>query len=47
MPKYIAVGSYSSGFWARLMRRMDDRIATARSFAESLGGSLSTAFTGR
>jgi uncharacterized protein with GYD domain len=40
MPKYIAVGSYSSGSWARLMRRMDDRIATARSFAESLGGSL-------
>jgi len=40
MPKYIAVGSYSSGSWARLMRRMDDRIAAARSIAESLGGSL-------
>ena len=40
MPKYIAVGSYSSGSWARLMRRMDDRIATARTFTESLGGSL-------
>ena len=40
MPKYIAVGSYSSGSWARLMRRMDDRIATARNLAESLGGSL-------
>jgi uncharacterized protein with GYD domain len=40
MPKYIAVGSYSSGSWARLMRRMDDRVAMGRKFAESLGGSL-------
>src|SRR5260370_35975879 len=40
MPKYIAVGSYSSGSWARLMRRMDDRIAAARTVAETLGGSV-------
>jgi uncharacterized protein with GYD domain len=40
MPKYIVVGSYSSGSWARLMRRMDDRTATARNVAEALGGSL-------
>lgn len=40
MPKYIAVGSYSSGSWARLMRCADDRITTARFFTESLGGSL-------
>jgi uncharacterized protein with GYD domain len=40
MPKYIAVGSYSSGSWARMMRNMDDRIATASTFAESRGGSL-------
>ena len=40
MPEYIAIGSYSSGSWARLMRRMDDRIATARTVAESLGGSV-------
>lgn len=40
MPKYIAIGTYSSGSWARLMRSMDDRIAIASTFAESLGGSL-------
>ena len=40
MPEYIVVGSYSTGSWARLMRRMDDRIAAARSVAEALGGSL-------
>jgi uncharacterized protein with GYD domain len=40
MPKYIAVGSYSTGSWARMMRSMDDRIAIASTFAESLGGSL-------
>jgi uncharacterized protein with GYD domain len=40
MPKYLAVGTYSAGTWARLMRSMDDRIETARKFAESLGGSL-------
>lgn len=40
MPKYIAVGSYSSASWARLMRCMDDRTAAASTFAESLGGSL-------
>lgn len=40
MPKYIAIGSYSCGSWARMMRSMDDRTAAARTFAESLGGSL-------
>jgi uncharacterized protein with GYD domain len=40
MPKYLAVGSYSCGTWARLMRSMDDRIGTARKFAAALGGSL-------
>lgn len=40
MPKYIAVGSYSCASWARMMRNMDDRLATARKFTESLGGSL-------
>ncbi len=40
MPKYIAVGSYSCGSWARLMRSMDDRTASARTFADSLGGSV-------
>jgi uncharacterized protein with GYD domain len=40
MPKYIAVGSYSTGSWARMMRNMDNRIVIARKFAESLGGSL-------
>ena len=40
MPKYLAVGSYSAGTWARLMRCMDDRNSIARKFAESLGGSL-------
>jgi len=40
MPKYLAVGSYSPGTWARLMRCMDDRVGCARKFAESLGASL-------
>lgn len=40
MPKYIAIGTYSCGSWARLMRCVDDRQATARTLAESLGGSL-------
>jgi GYD domain len=40
MPKYIAIGSYSSGSWARLMRSADDRISMARAFTEALGGSL-------
>ncbi|HTX85063.1 MAG TPA: GYD domain-containing protein [Streptosporangiaceae bacterium] len=40
MPKYIAIGSYSSGSWARLMRSADDRTAMARTFTEALGGSL-------
>jgi uncharacterized protein with GYD domain len=40
MPKYLVVGTYSSGTWARLMRSMDDRIEAVRKFAESLGGSL-------
>jgi uncharacterized protein with GYD domain len=40
MPKYLAVGSYSAATWARLMRSMDDRMASARKLAEALGGSL-------
>ena len=40
MPKYLAVGTYSAGTWARLMRSMDDRVESTRKFAESLGGSL-------
>lgn len=40
MPKFLAVGSYSSGTWARLIRGADDREVIARKVAESLGGSL-------
>ena len=40
MPKFIVVGSYSSGSWARMMRCMDDRITAVRGFAGALGGSL-------
>jgi uncharacterized protein with GYD domain len=40
MSKYLAVGSYSTATWARLMRSMDDRITTASKFAAALGGSL-------
>jgi uncharacterized protein with GYD domain len=40
MPKYLAVGAYSAGTWARMMRSMDDRVEIARKFAESLGGPL-------
>ena len=40
MPKYIFIGSYSSGSWARMMRTMGDRVAIGRTFAKSLGGSL-------
>ena len=40
MPKYLAVGEYTAGTWARLMRSMDDRLSIGRKLAESLGGSL-------
>ena len=40
MPKYLAVGSYSVGTWARLLRSPEDRVSVGRKFAESLGGSL-------
>jgi uncharacterized protein with GYD domain len=44
MPKYLAVGSYSAGTWARLMRSMDDRVSAAGQLAESLGGSLESIY---
>lgn len=44
MPKYIAVGSYSSGSWARLMHNMDDRTSVGRTLANSLGGSLESLY---
>jgi uncharacterized protein with GYD domain len=40
MPKYLLVGSYSTGTWARLMRCMDDRVTAARRFADSLGATI-------
>jgi uncharacterized protein with GYD domain len=40
MGKYIFVGAYSTGSWARMIRSTDDRITLARHFAEALGGSL-------
>lgn len=44
MPKYLAIGEYTSGTWARLMRSMDDRISIGRKLAESLGGSLEATY---
>ena len=40
MPKYIFIGSYSSGSWARMMRSMGDRVGMARNFTKYLGGSI-------
>ena len=44
MPKYLAVGEYTAGTWARLMRSMDDRVSIGRELAESLGGSLESLY---
>jgi uncharacterized protein with GYD domain len=40
MPKFLAVGSYSVGTWARLTRCGDDRVSCSRKFAESLGATI-------
>jgi len=42
--KYIYALSYSSGTWARLLRVTDDRIKAFSALAESLGGSLDSAY---
>jgi uncharacterized protein with GYD domain len=44
MPKYLAVGSYSTGTWARLVRRMDDRFTIAKTFTHALGGSIESLY---
>jgi uncharacterized protein with GYD domain len=40
MPKYIAIFSYSSGSWARMINTPDDRTSVVQRTLESLGGSL-------
>jgi uncharacterized protein with GYD domain len=40
MTKFLIKGKYSSGSWARMISRHDDRTAAARSLMESLGGEL-------
>ena len=40
MTKYIAIFSYSSGSWARMINSPGDRTAAARQVLESFGGSL-------
>jgi uncharacterized protein with GYD domain len=40
MPKYIAIFSYSSGSWARMITNPGDRTTAARRAVEALGGSL-------
>ena len=40
MTKYIAIFSYSSGSWARMINSPGDRTAAARQLLESFGGSL-------
>ena len=40
MTKYIAIFSYSSGSWARMINSPGDRAAAARQMLESFGGSL-------
>jgi uncharacterized protein with GYD domain len=40
MTKFLIEGKYSSGSWARMIRRHDDRTAVVRSLMQSLGGEL-------
>jgi uncharacterized protein with GYD domain len=41
MPKYIAIFTYSSGSWARMINSLDgDQTAVVRRTLESVGGSL-------
>ena len=40
MPKYIAIFSYSSGSWARMISSPGDRVTVVEQTLESLGGSL-------
>ena len=40
MPKYLTTFTYSSGSWARLIDRPEDRTAAAQNVVKALGGSL-------
>ena len=40
MPKYHAAFTYSSGSWARLIDRPDDRTKAVQKVMEALGGTL-------
>ena len=40
MPKYFTTFTYSSGSWARLIDRPEDRTEAAQSVVEALGGTL-------
>lgn len=40
MPKYLTTFTYSSGSWARLIDRPEDRTAAAQKVVEALGGTL-------
>jgi uncharacterized protein with GYD domain len=40
MPKYIAIFSYSSGSWARMINSPGDRTTVVQHTLESLGGTL-------
>lgn len=40
MSKFLIEGKYSSGSWARMIGRHDDRTQAARSLMQSLGGEL-------
>ncbi len=40
MPKYIAIFSYSSGSWARMINSPGDRTTVVQHTLEALGGSL-------
>ena len=40
MPKYLCSFTYSSGSWARLIDRPEDRTAAMQNVVEALGGTL-------
>jgi uncharacterized protein with GYD domain len=44
MQKFAIFFAYSSGSWARLIIRPDDRIASLRRLFESVGGTLESAY---
>jgi uncharacterized protein with GYD domain len=40
MPKYLTTFTYSSGSWARMIDRPEDRTTAAQNVVEALGGTL-------